>query len=171
MYSKASVQGRYNRAEGQLFEQLIEKSCELYKQQRIAFIEKTPEPIRILGKPNEYGQFKACFSKQAQPDFKGTLLGGRAIVFDAKCTSQDKLQVSALSDEQRRCLTLHRELGAWAGVLICYRGTSNLYALIPITTFLDAKRLYGHAYISREEAETFKVTSRGLFIDFLEKLI
>ena len=171
VYKSASYRGRTNRSEGLQFEQLIEKACTMYRQQGLALIEKTPEPIRILGRVNEQGQFKACFIKQAQPDFKGTLLGGRAIVFDAKSTTQDKLQISVLTDEQRNLLIKHRELGAWSGVLICYRGTVNKYAMIPINAFLDAKKIYGHAYISRDEAEPYTVKMKGLFIDFLEYLI
>lgn len=174
--SAKSVQGRINRAEGLQFEQLIEKACTMYRQQGLALIEKTPEPIRILGRVNEQGQFKACFCKQAQPDFKGTLLGGRAICFDAKCTCTDKIALTALTDEELRCLTLHRELGAWAGVLMCFiQGNTRTYAMIPINIFMSAKAINGHKHWTVDEVSRWKVkasmTGKGYIIDFLVKII
>lgn len=164
----ASMRDRNNRAEGAAFEDIITKSCERYKLQRIAFIEKTPEPFRVtknIGK----GRFEGFYTGQAQPDYKGTLIGGRAICFDAKCTVQDKLQVSALTDNQRECLLKHRELGAWAGVLICFRGiNANTYAMIPIETFINAKAINGHAYWSIAETEQNRVHDHGLYITFLD---
>ena len=117
--SVKSVQGRRNKAEGAGFEADVIRSCQSYEKFKIAFIEKTPEPMKIIGKIND-SVFKTIFEKSAQPDFKGTLNGGRAICFDAKCTCTDKIPLSMLTDEELRCLTLHRELGAWAGVLMCF---------------------------------------------------
>lgn len=164
----ASRRGQLNRAEGAEFEKLIERSCEYYREKGIALIEKTPEPIRILTKVDNHGTFKACFTKQAQPDFKGTLKGGKAIVFDAKCTMTDKIPISALSDEQVKCLTMHENLGAISGVLMTFG--FKAYAFMTVYRFLSAKEIVGHKHWTAYEAIIHgqPVRFTGTTIDFLE---
>lgn len=62
---------------GSYFEAMISGSCDYYLDRGLAKIEKTPEPMKPLGPKNYKGQFLACYTKQAQPDYKGTLKGGR----------------------------------------------------------------------------------------------
>ena len=163
----ASIRGTQNRAEGELFEQLIEKSCKYYADKGIAYIEKTPEPFKVtksLGK----GQFQGHFTKQAQPDFKGTVKVwaaqpkndvqeedfkpfGKSVVFDAKATSTDKIPISALSEEQRESLLLHHRLGAVSGVLMSFSFQKFYY--LPIDVFLKAKEYNGHQYWTVAEIE------------------
>lgn len=85
---------RINRAVGALFETWIQAACDYYWAQGYACIEKTPEPLRPLQPYGDRsrGQFIACFVKQAQPDFKGTLCDGTCILFDAKHTEKDRIQ-------------------------------------------------------------------------------
>lgn len=173
--AKASIQGRRNKAEGAVFEADVKRSCENYEKEKIAFIEKTPEPMRIIGKFSD-AVFKAVFEKSAQPDFKGTLCGGRAICFDAKCTCTDKIQITSLTDEELRCLTIHRELGAWAGVLMCFiHGNTKTYAMIPLSIFMSAKALNGHKYWTVDDVSKWKVkatmTGKGYIIDFLAGIV
>lgn len=131
-------------------------------------IEKTPEPIRILTKVDANGTFKACFTKQAQPDFKGTLKGGKAIVFDAKFTMTDKISISALSEEQVKCLTMHENLGAISGVLVSYGFKTCVF--MTIYKFLNAKEIVGHKHWTAYEAIKYGQSVRftGTMIDFLE---
>jgi len=155
----ASLRGAQNRAEGALFEELIEKSCKYYADKGIAYIEKTPEPFRItksLGK----GQFQGHFTKQAQPDFKGTVrimvpgrcdYYGRSMVFDAKVTRTDRIPISVLSEEQRNALLLHKRLGAVSGVLMSFSFRKFYY--LPIDVFLKAKEHNGHQYWTAAEIE------------------
>lgn len=81
--------GSLSRAAGAAFEKLIETSCEVYKNRKLAYIEKTPEPLRTISKPDKQGRFTAIYTAAAQPDYKGTLSGGRAVVFEAKHTDSD----------------------------------------------------------------------------------
>lgn len=168
--AKASLRGAMNRAEGEMFEKLIQASCEHYRAQGIAYIEKTPEPfkiIRSLGK----GLFTGCFEKQAQPDFKGTLQHGLSIVFDAKMTSTDKLQLSVLSDEQERSLKTHRELGAATYILMGYNFKS--FYLMPFELFISAKEINGHKYWTSEEAKkmTKPLNYNGSMLYFLQNIL
>ncbi len=163
----ASLRGRNNRQEGNNFEDMILTACKHYYNKGIADIDKTPEPVRQISKMNERGQFLACYEAKAQPDFKGTLKGGRSIVFDAKATTTEKIAVSVLSDEQRKHLLLHHKLGALSGVMITY--SFQRYFFLPIDIFLDAKELNGHAYFTPEEAQRVGeyIRHTGTFLDFL----
>ena len=173
-----SRQGRINRREGAEFEKMIELSCDYYKQKGIAFIEKTPEPFRITSKPNAKGQFTGYFTKQAQPDFKGTVSGGRSIVFDAKATSTEKIPLSALTEEQTASLQAHADLGALAYLFMSY--SFMPFYLMPYNVFVRAKEIVGHKYWTADECEfasritaaaelpAFPVRFTGTFLEFME---
>lgn len=74
----AQIRGKQARVAGGYFENIISASCDYYLSRGLAKIEKTPEPMKPLGAKNRKGQFLACYTKQAQPDYGGTLKGGRA---------------------------------------------------------------------------------------------
>lgn len=65
---------------GHDFEEAIRQACLLYASQGRAKVEKTPEPFRVLEK-REGGIFVGRFTAHAQPDFQGTLDGGRQYHF------------------------------------------------------------------------------------------
>ena len=73
---RAVAAGRRSRAAGEIWEEMIEAACRHYRLTEAAEITKTPEPMKPLGRPNGRGQFLACYTKQAQPDYKGTLKAG-----------------------------------------------------------------------------------------------
>lgn len=75
----AQIRGKQARVAGGYFENIISASCDYYLSRGLAKIEKTPEPMKPLGAKNRKGQFLACYTKQAQPDYGGTLKGGRSI--------------------------------------------------------------------------------------------
>lgn len=116
-YVKAA-RGYRNREYGEMFEKIIEKTCGWYRENGIADIEKTPEPTKQLSKPNERGRFIACYEKKAQPDFKGTIRGGRSVVFDAKYTAVGKIKQTAVLPQQWESLDRHEKLGASCFVLV-----------------------------------------------------
>jgi len=93
-----SIAGRRSREFGDMFESWILRGCDWYWDKGIAYIEKTPEPmhpIKAYG-DRRRGQFIAVYTKQAQPDFKGTLCDGSTIVFDAKSTGTDTFRQSSM---------------------------------------------------------------------------
>lgn len=90
-YAMRQAQNRQNNALGLLFEDLVTAGCEYYGEKGTAQIRKTPEDFRVLkkerGANGKYnGKFKGQFLKNAQPDFQGTLPGGRSVVFETKTT-------------------------------------------------------------------------------------
>ena len=68
-----------NNAQGHSFEGYIKAACALYAQQGRAEIDKTPEPFRVTAKDRKNGTFSGRFTARAQPDFQGTLDGGRSL--------------------------------------------------------------------------------------------
>lgn len=150
-----SQRGRQSRIMGDHFEGIIAASLKWYEDKGVACIEKTPEPMKPLRAPNRQGQFLACYIKAGQPDFKGTLTGGRSVVFEAKHTDSDRIEYSRLTDEQVEKLSTHHKLGAAAFVLVSF-GLQDFYR-IPWEIWRDMKAIYGHKHIKQTELEPFRV--------------
>ena len=150
-----SQQGLQSRLEGGEFEKIIEESLLWYELRGLACVEKTPEPMKPLSKPNQRGQFLACYVKSAQPDFKGTITGGRSVVFEAKHTASDKIDYSRLTDEQVKKLSMHHELGAAAFVLVSF-GLQDFYR-IPWEVWRDMKAIYGRNHMKQPDCEPYRV--------------
>ena len=152
---RRSQRGAQNRAAGEHFEKLIEASLIWYKLRGTAEVEKTPEPMKQLSKPDKRGRFLACYEKAAQPDFKGTLAGGRSVVFDAKHTIADKIEYKVVSKDQAERLEHHHKLGAAAYVVVGL-GFEDFYR-VPWEVWCDMKEIYGHKHMKRDELESFRV--------------
>ena len=150
-----SLRGIQSKRAGEVFENIIEASLIWYGDKGAAAITKTPEPMKPLSKPNQRGQFLACFTKSAQPDFKGTLKGGRSVVFEAKNTESDRIEAKATTAEQNEQLELHHSLGAAAFVVVSF-GLQDFYR-IPWEVWRDMKAIYGRKYIKKDELEAYRV--------------
>lgn len=150
-----SQRGRQSRIVGDHFENMIAASLRWYEDKGVACIEKTPEPMKPLRAPNRQGQFLACYVKAGQPDFKGTLTGGRSVVFEAKHTDSDRIEYGRLTDEQVEKLSTHHKLGAAAFVLVSF-GLQDFYR-IPWEVWRDMKAIYGRKHIKQPELEPYRV--------------
>ena len=162
---KAVMAGRRSRVAGEHWENMIEAACQHYRLKEIAEITKTPEPMKPLSRPNSKGQFTACYTKQAQPDYKGTLKGGRAVVFEAKHTDSDRLLQSAVTEDQEKRLNWHMALGAECFVMVSF-GFREFFK-VPWATFRAMKEHYGRKYITPEDVREYKVRYIGGVLHFL----
>jgi len=162
---RAALTGKRSRAAGEYWENMIEAACRNYRLDGLAEITKTPEPMKPLSRPNARGQFTACYTKQAQPDYKGTLKGGRAVVFEAKHTDADRMQRSVISEEQEKQLNRHQKLGAECFVLVSF-GLQQFFR-IPWEVFRDMKDHYGRKYIKPEDLEEYTIKYVGGYLRFL----
>ena len=88
-------------------------------------------------------------------DFKGTLTGGRAVVFEAKHTDSDRIEQSRLTDEQVESLSTHHGLGAAAFVLVSV-GLQDFFR-VPWEVWRDMKDIYGHKHMKLAELEPYRV--------------
>ena len=150
-----SQQGLQSRRAGEIFEDIIAASLIWYENKGLACVEKTPEPMKPLSKPNKRGQFLACYVKAGQPDFKGTLTGGRSVVFEAKHTDSDRIEYSRLTGEQIEKLSMHHALGAAAFVLVSF-GLQDFYR-IPWEVWRDMKAIYGYKHMKQPDCEPYRV--------------
>ncbi len=160
------IQGARNRAAGGQFESMIGAACEFYRGRGVAEIEKTPEPMqptRDMGN----GKFIAHYTKRAQPDFKGTLSGGQAVVFDAKHTESDNIKQAAVTDEQVRALNRHFTMGAECFILISFG--FRLFYRVPWAVWRDMKTHYARKYIRPEDVTGYRVSYDNGILHFLRK--
>ena len=165
--AKRSMAGRSARANGQLFENMIIDSARFYESRAISVIDKTPEPVRIIGVSNRNkGQFIACFEKKAQPDFKGILQDSTMILFDAKHTDKDRIRREVVTDEQEKCFERYMYMGAMC-FLVVSLGFRKYYR-VPWVVFRDMKKIYGHAYMGENELSTYKINYTDGVLRFLD---
>lgn len=167
---RRQLQGKRSRAAGDFFEDMISSACSFYYEKNLAHIEKTPEPMKVLKPmPRQPGRFISCFEKAAQPDYKGTLKGGQAIVFEAKHTDNDRIDRGRLTKEQIDALERHHKLGAIAFVLVSF-GLQDFYR-IPWTVWRDMKSLYGRKYLKAEELKNYRIPAPGGMIELLSGIV
>lgn len=165
---KKQLIGSRSRAAGAAFEKLIEVSCEVYKNKELAYIEKTPEPMRPVSKPDRQGKFTAIYTAAAQPDYKGTLSGGRAVVFEAKHTDSDTMKQERVTPAQAEALSMHYNLGALCFVLTSIK---DRYFAIPWHEWKYMKQSFGHKYITAADLKGYEVKMKSdkgsVYLDFL----
>lgn len=155
---RRSYTGARSRAEGEGFESIIDNACAYYRSIGLADIEKTPEPMRPIGSPDRAGRFLACYTKQAQPDYKGILKGGRAINFEAKHTDSDRLTFDRVLTAQALRLSRTEALGGVAFVLCSFSGRA--FYRVPWAVWKDMKRLFGRKYITPADLAEYRVRSQ-----------
>lgn len=163
---RASIQGKRNRAMGLKFEEIVDAACDYYRTMGLAYIEKTPEPMKVLGAINrKLGHFKACFAKAAQPDYKGTMAGGRSVCFEAKHTETDRIKQDAVTTEQWESMELHEAMGALCFVIVCLE---NKYYRVPWSKWKTMKENCGHKYMNAADLTPYILGTWPAQLRFLE---
>lgn len=157
-------QNGVNNAQGHFFESYIKAACMLYAERGRAIIDKTPEPFRVMKKQQD-GTFTGRFTARAQPDFQGTLAGGRSIVFEAKHTTTDRIKRAVVTKTQMETLDKHDECGALAAVCV---GIQDSFFFVPWWWWRDMKQYAGRLYVTAADLERFRVRFNGsvLFLDY-----
>ena len=124
--------------------------------------------MKPLGAKNRKGQFLACYTKQAQPDYGGTLKGGRSIYFEAKHTDDERIEQRRLTQEQQDDLEAHHKLGAIAFVLVSVSLTD--FYRVPWPVWRDMTEIYGRKYMTHAELSRYEVPATAGFIKFLHDI-
>ncbi len=151
---RRQLQGRLSKEKGKQFEARLDASFAHYRQSGYAVIEKTPEPMRPT-KSLGNGKFVAFYEKKAQPDYKGTIKGGRTVCFEAKFTSTDRLEQNRVLETQRDYMDKLTELGARCYVLAGF-GSGEVYR-IPWLIWAAMKETFGRKYVTEADLTTYKV--------------
>lgn len=146
--------GRENREAGKAFEAELDKAFSYYHEKGYAQIDKTPEPMKILKRLSQ-GRFTACFLKKAQPDYKGTIKGGRSVMFEAKYTATDRIKQDAVNEEQTRYLENASLLGARCYVVVGF-STGGVYR-VPWKVWASMKSQFGHKYATENDLKLYAV--------------
>lgn len=158
-------QNTVNNAQGHIFEDNIKAACLWYREQGRAKIDKTPEAFRVKKKHPD-GTFTGWFTAPAQPDYQGTLCGGRSIVFEAKYTTTGRLKRGVLTGEQIDALEDHARFGAVAAVCI---GIQDKFFFIPWEVWRDMKQHFGRQYVTAADVEQYRIRFTGavMFLDYI----
>lgn len=165
-YSRRLAGARAHTA-GDAFENMVITACGYYEDQGISVIDKTPEAFRVLRPADRSrGQFVCCFTKQAQPDFKGILMDGVMVLFDAKHTDKDWIRRDVVTEEQERCFERYRSMGAMC-FLVVSLGFEQFYR-VPWIVFRDMKVIYGRKRMNARELEPYRVEYRNGILRFLD---
>ncbi|WP_019118369.1 Holliday junction resolvase RecU [Anaerococcus obesiensis] len=149
---------------GKNFEKLIDLACKYYRDEGKADISKIDEPFRVI-RLKKAGRFEGQFTKNANPDFEGTLDGGRSICFEAKYTTTDRMKQNVVSSKQAEVLEIKSKLGGLAGVCI---GIKDRYFFIPWNIWTNMKEIFGRKYVKADDLSRYEVIFRqGVrFLDY-----
>ena len=147
--------GKQNREEGRAFEEILDRTFAYYSSKGYAQIDKTPEPFKIIKRMGN-GRFMACFTKRAQPDYKGTIKGGRTVIFEAKYTSSDRLTADRVSEVQWSYMEQATELGARCFVLAGFKN-GGVYR-IPWPVWTGMKEKFGHKYVTEQDLQDYRIS-------------
>lgn len=161
---KRRYKGAVSRSQGLLHERMIEAGCQYYRQHGMAYIVKEPEPFRVLKKDRTNNRAVIQFVRHAQPDFHGTIVGGKAIVFEAKFTQADRIKQDVITEEQAASLTEQAKLGAAA--FVC-AGVGGKTYMVPWFVFGNMKQIFGRKYALADELKDYEVKT-DISIRFLE---
>lgn len=161
---KRQFQGATNRAMGKVLEHYIMAACSYYESKGIAKIEKTPEPMRVIRRLDG-GKFIACFDHAAQPDFKGELYGGRAVVFEAKYSDVPKIQQSRITTKQWKDMETHHQMGALCFILVSVE--MQRFYCVDWEIWRDMKSIYGRKYLKELDMSEMRVPFENGIIKFL----
>ena len=114
------------------------------------------------------GKFTSRNTATAQPDYKGTLSGGRAVVFEAKHTDSDTMKQERVTLAQAEALSTHYTLGALCFVLISIK---DRCFVIPWYEWKYMKQIYGRKYITASDVKEHEVkiiANKGsVYLDFM----
>lgn len=150
---KRAEANRASRKNGRVFEDMIERACKFYQEAGMARITKVPEARRVVGRTAGRGSLMICANAaKADPDFMGSVApDGKCMVFDAKHTDKGKIQLNALTDNQRDIMAAHEKCGARCFVAVSF-GFEKYY-MIPYDMWRDMKKVFGRQYILPDDEQ------------------
>jgi len=147
---RRQLQGAVSNAQGKKFENRLDRSFAYYEAHGFAIIAKTPEPMRPVQNLGN-GRFVAFFVKKAQPDYKGTIKGGRTVMFEAKFTGSSRMEQSRVLKGQADYLEAHQNLGARCYVIAGF--SSGAVYRFPWNIWRDMKKHFGRKYVTEDDVE------------------
>lgn len=142
-----------NKSQGNALEAAIETINRIYMARGSARVVKTPDPVMITGRKGATITGRLMVADMT--DFSGVLYGGRAVVFDAKSTTQKRFNLAELKKprgggfSQLDILCSSAQIGAIAFILIAEVG--------------------GPCYLVRVDGEGFTQDASGARVQLRDK--
>ncbi|MCK9576275.1 MAG: Holliday junction resolvase RecU [Clostridia bacterium] len=153
--TKSSITNSKNRRTGASSESMLESMFDYQFKLGNMYIQKTPEPtkcIKNIGK----GKFISIYTGKSQPDFKGTVKGGRCIIIESKHTTTGKIMMSCIDsskNDEKMYLCNYETMGALCFVAVMFDYSNP--CMIPFNHFISMKEIYGRKYMTKEECMKF----------------
>lgn len=155
---------------GQAFEELLNRTNEMYEAQGLAAIQKRPTPVKVM-KSSGTRVLAGYYEAKSTVDYDG-IYRGRALYFEAKSTKElDRFDLKNISDHQYEHLSKCYSYGAICFVLIEYRKQRRTY-LLPFTAlraFVRQAASGGRKSITLDdfEIEGYEVQAARVPLDYL----
>lgn len=159
---------------GSAFEELINRTNEIYEHANLALIQKIPTPITPITIDKESSSITlAYFDKKSTVDYIG-IVQGIGVCFDAKESHTDTFPLHNVHPHQVEFMKAYDAQGGIAFLLLHYTKQERFYymRLSELLFFWNRAQDGGRKSIRIEELEEdfFFASKPGVFVPYLEKL-
>ena len=114
---------------GSTLEELINRTNEKYREQKLALIQKVPTPITPIKMDKEHRQISlAYFEQKSTVDYIG-VVQGIPVCFDAKECTTDTFPLQNIHEHQIQFMKEYEEQGGVSFLIIYYTNKDRLYYL------------------------------------------
>ncbi|MDR3046963.1 MAG: Holliday junction resolvase RecU [Bacteroidales bacterium] len=155
---------------GRLLEEIVELTNQAYKSRNIAYINKQPTPLKVVGG-------KEIYHSKAGLDFAGVVQGGRHIAFDCKTTrNSTSFPLGNVKEHQIEQIRTIHLMGGLSFLLVYWEKIDKMF-VVPaqmVLCFWDNALTGGKKSIPYSEfAKTLSPvgSTKGIILDYLSKLI
>ena len=159
---------------GSAFEEWINRTNEVYEENKLCLIQKVPTPITPIKMDQQSRHITlAYFEKKSTVDYIG-VVQGLPVCFDAKECHTDTFPLQNIHDHQVEFMKHFEEQEGIAFILICFTARDEFYYLRyrELENFWERARQGGRKSIRREELDEgyFFVRKNVLMVPYLDKL-
>lgn len=158
---------------GKAFEQMVERSNQVYKQKGIALVDKIPTEVTVMRKGKQITG--AFFKSRSTVDFVG-LSHGRGIAFDAKSTKQTtRFPLNNIEQHQIDFLKKWKDQGGISFILVHFEKHRETY-LLQFDDLLEAWQKAQAGGAKSIKYEWFPIhcdqvkSSNGVLLDYIRLL-
>lgn len=163
----------YSGDHGAAFENLINWSNDMYRNNKIALIEKRATPVVVTKKSRDGRIKEGYYEKKSTVDYDG-IYKGRFVAFEAKATINDKrFDLKNIKPHQYEWLLQAEQMGAICFILLEFSKEHSIF-LVPfalIKEYMEAAKNGGPKSIKREvfDERAFLVTpTNHALVDYLQ---
>ena len=159
---------------GSTFEDMINRTNEIYLSENLALIQKIPTPITPVEMDKSHHQITlAYFDQRSTVDYIG-VVQGVAVCFDAKECAKDTFPLQNIHEHQIQFMQSFEEQDGIAFMLIYYSSSNEFYymRLRELMVFWNRMLDGGRKSIRKEELDSsyYIKQERGFVIPYLKAL-